>query len=162
MQEFLESSAFNQIIELKGHARSVAIEGFVNGPNKNDDKISILIFALSDGDYGFCTYETCVESAAAYLYDLREFLNNVQREELLKVLLNDLDVSFSNTDDNLDRIKLLGTFKAEAKSALQNLKKALDDFGDDSEYLSEDWYKDSFERKCRSTLINAIHQIENE
>jgi hypothetical protein len=163
MQEFLDSPAFNQIMKLKGHARSEAIESFVNNSNKNNEKISILIFALSDGDYGFCTYETCVKSAAAYLYDLREFLkDHVQREELLKILLNDLDVSFSDTDDNIDRVKLLGTFKGEAKSALRDLKNALDEFESDSEYLSEEWYKDSFEYKCRLTLMDTIHLIESE
>lgn len=163
MREFLDSPAFNRIKKLKGHARSKAIESFVEGSNKNDEKISILIFALNDVDYSFCTYETCVKSAAAYLYDLGEFLtNHIQREELIKILVNDLDVSFSDTDDNLDRVKLLGTFKGGAKSVLQNLKQALDNFGDDSEYSSGEWYKDSFEYECRSTLINTIHLIENE
>ena len=163
MQEILENTALDKIKKLNGHAKSEAIENFVKNSNNNIDKISILIFALNDFDYSFCTYETCVKSAAAYLYDLRDFLtNHPHRKYLLKTLLDNLDVNFSNTDDNLERIRLLGVFKGEAKSALKTLKLALDDFDNDIDYSNEEWHKNSFEYECYSTLISSINLIENE
>ncbi len=163
MQNFLDDPVLNKIKKLKGHAKSKAIESFVEDPNGKDEKVSILIYALDDADYSFCMYETCVKSAAAYLYDLRECLtSHIYRKNLLKILIDDLDVNFSNTDDNLDRVKLLGTFRGEAKSTLHTLKSALSEYGDGSEYSNEKWYKDSFEYKCRSTLKNAIHLIESD
>ena len=163
MQEILDNPALDRIKKLNGHAKSEAIENFVINSNNNFDKISILIFALNDADYNFCTYETCVKSAAAYLYDLRDFFeNHSHKKYLLKILLDNLDVNFSNTDDNLERIRLLGTFKGEAKSALNTLKLALDNFENDINYSNEEWYKNSFEYECYSTLKNSIYLIEAE
>lgn len=88
--------------------------------------------------------------------------NHPHRRYLLSVLLDNLDVYFSNTDNNLERVKLLGIFKGEAKSALSTLKLALDDFDNEINYSNEEWYKNSFEYECYSTLINSIDLIENE
>ena len=163
MQEIIENTALDKIKKLNGHTKIEAIENFVKNSNNNIEKISILIFALNDADYSFCTYETCVKSAAAYLYDLRDFLtNHPHRKYLLKVLLDNLDVNFSNTDDNLERVKLLSVFKGEAKSALNTLKLALGDFDNNINYSNEEWYKNSFEYECYSTLKNSIDLIENE